>query len=164
MTRISSHASTSATRKCAAPVQARRTSSVRWATACRRFTFTITTVGTSTHQIPFSMSVDHAPIAAALKEIGYKGWFTLEADHYLKEKFNAENVFEGMKDLHTAAVRALKNYLTKPEIKLSRILKSKTEVREKFSFPKTMLISCGILALAFLLLFLTPTVANDTHK
>ena len=36
-----------------------------------------------------------APIAAALKEIGYKGWFTLEADHYLKEKFNAENVFEG---------------------------------------------------------------------
>lgn len=46
-----------------------------------------------------------APIAAALKEIGYKGWFTLEADHYLKEKFNAENVFEGMKDLHTAAVR-----------------------------------------------------------
>ena len=44
-------------------------------------------------------------IDAALKEIGYKGWFTLEADHYLKEKFNAENVFEGMKDLHTAAVR-----------------------------------------------------------
>ena len=57
------------------------------------------------HQIPFSMSIDFAPIAAALKEIGYKGWFTLEADHYLKEKFNAENVFEGMKDLHTAAVR-----------------------------------------------------------
>jgi len=58
----------------------------------------------------------------------------------------------------------LKNYLTKPEIKISRILKSKTEVREKFSFPKTMFISCGILALAFLLLFLTPTVANDTHE
>lgn len=57
------------------------------------------------HQIPFSMSIDFAPIAAALKEIGYKGWFTLEADHYLKEKFNAENVFEGMKDLHAAAVR-----------------------------------------------------------
>lgn len=57
------------------------------------------------HQIPFSMSIDFAPIAAALKEIGYKGWFTLEADYYLKEKFNAENVFAGMKDLHTAAVR-----------------------------------------------------------
>lgn len=42
------------------------------------------------HQIPFSMSIDFAPIAAALKEIGYKGWFTLEADYYLKEKFNAE--------------------------------------------------------------------------
>ena len=57
------------------------------------------------HQIPFSMSIDFAPIAAALKEIGYKGWFTLEADYYLKEKFIAENVFAGMKDLHTAAVR-----------------------------------------------------------
>lgn len=57
------------------------------------------------HQIPFSMSIDFAPIAAALKGIGYKGWFTLEADYYLKEKFNAENVFEGMKDLHTAAAR-----------------------------------------------------------
>ena len=51
------------------------------------------------------LSIDFAPIAAALKEIGYKAWFTLEADYYLKEKFNAENVFEGMKDLHTAAVR-----------------------------------------------------------
>ena len=64
------------------------------------------------HQIPFSMSIDFAPIAAALKEIGYKGWFTLEADHYLKEKFNAENVFEGMKDLHTAAVRFEKLFLS----------------------------------------------------
>lgn len=94
------------------------------------------------HQIPFSMSIDFAPIAAALKEIGYKGWFTLEADHYLKEKFNEENVFEGMKDLHTAAV-ALKNYLTKPEIRISRILKSKIEVREKFSFRKTIFISAA---------------------
>ena len=41
----------------------------------------------------------------SLIHICYKGWFTLEADYYLKEKFNAENVFEGMKDLHTAAVR-----------------------------------------------------------
>jgi len=54
--------------------------------------------------------------------------------------------------------------LTKPEIKNSRILKSKTEVRENFSFRKTIFISCGILALAFLLLFLTPTVANDMHE
>ena len=59
---------------------------------------------------------------------------------------------------------ALKNYLTKPEIKISRILKSKTEVRENFSSRKAIFISCGILALAFLLSFLTPTVANDTHE
>ncbi len=52
------------------------------------------------------MSIDFAPIAAALKEIGYKGWFTLEADHYPKRKSSTQkNVIEGMKDLHTAAVR-----------------------------------------------------------
>lgn len=36
------------------------------------------------HQIPFSMSIDFAAVVRALKDIGYKGWFTLEADNYLK--------------------------------------------------------------------------------
>ena len=55
------------------------------------------------HQIPFSMKQDFAAMAKALKEIGYKGWFTLEADSYLGA-FTPENIFAGMKDLH-AAVR-----------------------------------------------------------
>lgn len=56
------------------------------------------------HQLPFSMSIDYSPIVAALKKIGYDGWFTLEADLYLTA-FNADNVFEGMKDLAKAARR-----------------------------------------------------------
>ncbi len=35
------------------------------------------------HQIPFSMSIDFPAVVRALKEIGYKGWFTLEANQYL---------------------------------------------------------------------------------
>lgn len=54
------------------------------------------------HQIPFSMSIDFAPIVKALKDIDYKGWFTLEADRYLKD-FNADNIFDGILDLQRAA-------------------------------------------------------------
>lgn len=36
------------------------------------------------HQIPFSMRIDFAAIVQALREIGYGGWLTLEADSYLK--------------------------------------------------------------------------------
>ncbi len=54
------------------------------------------------HQIPFSMDIDFAEIVKALKEIGYGGYFTLEADNYLKA-FTAENVFDGIKDLSVAA-------------------------------------------------------------
>ena len=50
------------------------------------------------HQIPFSMQIDFAGVAAALKDIGYSGYLTLEADQYLKT-YNAENVFEGVKKL-----------------------------------------------------------------
>ncbi len=55
------------------------------------------------HQIPFSLNQDFAAMAKALKAIGYKGWFTLEADSYLG-KFTAETALDGLKDLH-AAVR-----------------------------------------------------------
>ena len=54
------------------------------------------------HQIPFSMNIDFEPIAKALRDIGYKGWFTLEAVRYL-DKFDESNVFEGVVNLHTAA-------------------------------------------------------------
>ncbi len=53
------------------------------------------------HQIPFSMSIDYGNIVKALKDIDYHGWFTLEADYYLK-KFNADTIFDGIKDLYAA--------------------------------------------------------------
>ncbi len=53
------------------------------------------------HQIPFSMNIDFSKVVKALKDIDYKGYFTLEADSYLK-KFNADNVADGIKDLYNA--------------------------------------------------------------
>lgn len=64
------------------------------------------------HQIPFSLNVEFEPIVKALKEIGYKGEFTLEAVTYLSA-FNADNVFEGVKDLANAA-RKLANWFDDP--------------------------------------------------
>lgn len=37
------------------------------------------------HQIPFSMDIDLEAVAKALKEVGYKGWYTLEAGNYFKD-------------------------------------------------------------------------------
>ena len=54
------------------------------------------------HQIPFSMDIDFNDVVAALKEINYKGYFTLEADRYLSA-FTKENVFDGVKNLAEAA-------------------------------------------------------------
>ncbi len=54
------------------------------------------------HQIPFSMAIDFAPIAAALREIDYRGYFTLECSNYLKE-FDADMVEAGLLDLAQAA-------------------------------------------------------------
>ena len=55
-----------------------------------------------THQIPFSMKIDFDPIGRALKEIGYSGYFTLEAERYLTA-FNQDNVLDGLKDLYKSA-------------------------------------------------------------
>jgi sugar phosphate isomerase/epimerase len=55
-----------------------------------------------THQIPFSMQIDFAPIVKALHDIGYQGYFTLEADAYLKN-FTPENAFAGVQNLAFAA-------------------------------------------------------------
>lgn len=54
------------------------------------------------HQIPFSMNIDFVPIVEALKEIDYKGYFTLEADQYLSN-YTKENIFEGIKELAESA-------------------------------------------------------------
>ena len=54
------------------------------------------------HQIPFSMNMDFVSIVKALKEIDYKGYFTLEADRFLKE-YSEDNVFEGVVKLKESA-------------------------------------------------------------
>lgn len=56
------------------------------------------------HQIPFSMSIDFAVIASALREIRYAGDLTLEADAYLSA-FDASNIFEGIQNLYAAVKR-----------------------------------------------------------
>mgnify|MGYP003513585591 CR=1 FL=1 len=54
------------------------------------------------HQIPFSMSIDFNEVISALKQVNYKGYFTLEADSYLST-YTKENVFDGMKRLERSA-------------------------------------------------------------
>ena len=61
------------------------------------------------HQIPFSMSIDFNSVVKALKDINYQGYFTLEADNYLK-KYSADNVFEGIKNLAAADKRLADMY------------------------------------------------------
>ncbi len=56
------------------------------------------------HTIPFSMNIDFPPIVKALKEIGYKGEFTLEADRHLSS-FTAETAYDGMCELAESAKR-----------------------------------------------------------
>lgn len=56
------------------------------------------------HQIPFSMNIDFSDMVSALREINYKGYFTLEADSFLK-KYDESNVFEGVKELANSARR-----------------------------------------------------------
>lgn len=54
------------------------------------------------HQIPFSMNIDFNAVAKALKQVGYNGYYTLEADRYLS-KYDENTVFEGIKELVAAA-------------------------------------------------------------
>ena len=61
------------------------------------------------HRIPFAGSIDWAEVIKALKEVDYKGEFTLEADTYL-HAFNAENIEVGIKNLADSA-RALVDML-----------------------------------------------------
>lgn len=56
------------------------------------------------HQIPFSQQIDFASVVQALKDIGYRGYVTLEASEYLKD-YSEENVFEGIQNLAASAKR-----------------------------------------------------------
>ena len=64
------------------------------------------------HQLPFSMDIDFHGVVDALREIGYPGWFTLEAYRYL-EGHTAENVFDGVKKLRESAARVEEAFLRK---------------------------------------------------
>ncbi len=54
------------------------------------------------HQIPFSMDIDFDAVVRALKDIGYDGYFTLEADMYLSA-FDETTVTDGIRNLACAA-------------------------------------------------------------
>ena len=56
------------------------------------------------HQIPFSMDIDFVATVDALREIGYNGYFTLEANGFL-EAYSADTAFEGVKKLAESARR-----------------------------------------------------------
>jgi len=54
------------------------------------------------HQIPFSMDIHWEAVTKALADIGYNGWFTLEADTYLNA-FTEETLPQGCKNLADSA-------------------------------------------------------------
>ena len=54
------------------------------------------------HQIPFSMNINFVDVVQALKDIGYQGYFTLEADQYLKI-YDENNILKGLQNLSDAA-------------------------------------------------------------
>ena len=61
------------------------------------------------HQIPFARDIDFPPIIRALKEIGYGGWFTLEADKYLMD-YDESTVLQGVKNMAAATARLARMY------------------------------------------------------
>ncbi len=61
------------------------------------------------HAIPFSMDIDFAAVVKALKQIGYKGYFTLEASQHLKA-FDADNIAKGVQELADSARKLVQMY------------------------------------------------------
>lgn len=58
------------------------------------------------HALPFTMQINFSEMVEALKEIGYNGDITLEANRAL-EGYTSDNVFEGLKKMSAAAKRLL---------------------------------------------------------
>ena len=54
------------------------------------------------HLIPFSKQIDFNEVCKALKEIGYKGYFTLETIDHLKN-YDESNIMDGIKSLADSA-------------------------------------------------------------
>ncbi len=56
------------------------------------------------HQLPFTMKIDFEDMIAALKEVNYKGYMTLEADAYLAA-FAPDDLHTGVKNMADTARR-----------------------------------------------------------
>lgn len=50
------------------------------------------------HMLPFTMDIDFEAVVKALKDIAYKGWFTLEADRHLAD-YAREDVAAGVVEM-----------------------------------------------------------------
>ncbi len=61
------------------------------------------------HKIPFSMKIDFLPIVKALKEVGYKGYFTLEASYYIDD-FTNPDCFKILCELKNSAQKLADMY------------------------------------------------------
>ena len=62
------------------------------------------------HQLPGSMDIDFDAVIRALREVGYSGWFTLEAYRYLEGR-TEETVFEGVRKLRESVARLEADFL-----------------------------------------------------
>lgn len=56
------------------------------------------------HALPLSMDIDFDKVISSLRDIGYKGYFTLEADTHLSD-FTPDNIEIGMQQMADAAHR-----------------------------------------------------------
>lgn len=61
------------------------------------------------HQVPLTMDIDFPAILQALKEIGYSGYFTLEADKYL-DTLPDEDICQGVETLYQSARKLAKMF------------------------------------------------------
>ena len=63
------------------------------------------------HEIPFSMDIDWVEVVKALRDVDYKGDFTLECDAYLHNHgYTAENALDGMKNLANSAKKLVRMF------------------------------------------------------
>ena len=54
------------------------------------------------HQLPLTMQIDYDPILRALHDVGYQGYFTLEADSYLPG-LPDDQLMQGVRSMQRAA-------------------------------------------------------------
>ena len=64
------------------------------------------------HELPFTDKIDFGGIVKALKDVDYKGYFTLEADSYLKKEDGEKTIFEKVKNMASVAKRIEDEFLS----------------------------------------------------